>query len=182
MSSIRVVLTLATSLNLEIEQLDVKKAFLHGKEHLVCRLRKSLYELKQAPRQWYKKFVSFMLSHGYTWTTSDHCVFVKQFSDGDLIILLLYVDDMLLVGHDMSKIAELKKELSKSFAMKDLGPAKQILGMHISCDRSSGKIWLSQENYIEKILDRFNMGNAKRVSSPFASHFKLSSKQCPTSE
>ncbi|PKI64685.1 hypothetical protein CRG98_014901 [Punica granatum] len=183
-----------------IEQLDVKTAFLHGdleeeiymelpegfrvkgKEHLVCRLRKSLYGLKQAPRQWYKKFDSFMLSHDYTRTTSDHCVFVKQFSDGDFIILLLYVDDMLLVSHDMSKIAELKKELSKSFAMKDLGPAKQILGMHISYDKSSGKIWLSQEKYIEKILDRFNMGNAKLVSSPLASHFKLSSKQCPTSE
>ncbi|PKI36655.1 hypothetical protein CRG98_042960 [Punica granatum] len=81
-------------------------------EHLVCRLRKSLYGLKQAPRQWYKKFDSFMLSHGYIRTTSDQCVFVKQFSDGDFIILLLYVDDMLLVGHDMSKIAELKKELS----------------------------------------------------------------------
>ncbi|PKI48888.1 hypothetical protein CRG98_030736 [Punica granatum] len=66
--------------------------------------------------------------------------------------------------------------------MKDLGPAKQILGMHISRDRSSGKIWLSQEKYIEKILDRFNMGNAKPVSSPLTSHFKLSSKQCPTNE
>ncbi|PKI57905.1 hypothetical protein CRG98_021693 [Punica granatum] len=66
--------------------------------------------------------------------------------------------------------------------MKDLGPAKQILGMHISRDRSKGKIWLSQEKYIEKILDRFNMGNAKPVSSPLASHFKLSSKQCPTTE
>ncbi|PKI40026.1 hypothetical protein CRG98_039596 [Punica granatum] len=53
-------------------------------------LRKSLYGLKQAPRQWYKKFDFFMLSHGYTRTTSDHCVFVKQFSNDDFIILLLY--------------------------------------------------------------------------------------------
>ncbi|PKI56044.1 hypothetical protein CRG98_023562 [Punica granatum] len=66
--------------------------------------------------------------------------------------------------------------------MKDLGSAKQIFRMHISRDRSSEKIWLSQEKYIEKILDRFNMGNAKPISSPLASHFKLSSKQCPTSE
>ncbi|PKI75376.1 hypothetical protein CRG98_004260 [Punica granatum] len=66
--------------------------------------------------------------------------------------------------------------------MKDLGLAKQILGMHISHDRSSEKLWLSQEKYIEKILDQFNMGNAKSVSSPLASHFKLSSKQCPTTE
>ncbi|PKI56506.1 hypothetical protein CRG98_023144 [Punica granatum] len=165
MSSIRVVLALAANLNLEIEQLDVKTAFLHGdleeeiymeqpegfrvkgKEHLVCRLRKSLYELKQASRQWYKKFDSFMLSHGYTRTTSNHCVFVKQFSDGDFIILLLYVDDMLLVGHDMSKIADLKKELNKSFAMKDLGPVKQILGMHISHCQHPILAHLSKQRY-----------------------------------
>ncbi|PKI36968.1 hypothetical protein CRG98_042669 [Punica granatum] len=65
--------------------------------------------------------------------------------------------------------------------MKDLRPAKQILEMHISHDKLSEKLWLSQEKYIEKILDRFNMGNVKPVSSPLASYLKLSSKQCPTS-
>ena len=92
-----------------------------GKENLVCKLRKSLYGLKQAPRQWYKKFDSFMMSQGYDRTTSDHCVFMKKFSDDDFIILLLYVDDMLIVGHDVGKIGKLKRELSKSFAMKDFG-------------------------------------------------------------
>ncbi|CAJ2658330.1 unnamed protein product [Trifolium pratense] len=200
MTSIRVVLGLAASLNLEVEQLDVKTAFLHGdleeelymeqpegfevkgKEELVCRLKKSLYGLKQAPRQWYKKFDSFMEKHGYDKTTADHCVFVKKFSDGDFIILLLYVDDMLIVGHDTKKIKSLKKELSMSFAMKDLGPAKQILGMRISRDRKNGKLWLSQHNYIEKVLERFNMSKAKPVSTPLAGHLKLSSEQCPTSE
>ncbi len=98
MSSIRVVLGMAASLNLEIEQLDVKTPFLHGvlneeiyieqpkgfrvrgKENLVCRLRKSLYGLKQAPRQWYKKFDSFMTDDGYGRTSSDHCVYFKKFS------------------------------------------------------------------------------------------------------
>ena len=200
MSSIRVVLGMAASLNLEVEQLDVKTAFLHGdleeeiymeqpegfetkeKEHYVCKLKKSLYGLKQAPRQWYYKFDSFMANHGYSKTTSDHCVFVKKFKDGNFIILLLYVDDMLVVGQDSSKIKELKLELSKSFAMKDLGPTKQILGMKIVRDREKGQIWLSQESYIEKVLERFNMHKAKPVGSPFANHFKLSSKQCPTSE
>ena len=200
MSSIRVVLGIAASLNLEIEQLDVKTAFLHGdleeeiymeqpegfkesgKENLVCRLKKSLYGLKQAPRQWYKKFDSFMTDHGYHRTTSDHCVYVKNFSDGDFVILLLYVDDMLIVGRDTIKIDRLKKELSKSFAMKDLGPARQILGMKISRDRQNGKLWLSQEKYIEKVLNRFNMSKAKEVSTPLAGHFKLNIKQCPTSE
>ncbi|CAL1354730.1 unnamed protein product [Linum trigynum] len=138
MTSIRTVLGLATSLNLEVEQMDVKTAFLHGdleeeiymeqpegfkkekKEDYVCRLRKSLYGLKHAPRQWYKKFESIMGEQGYMKTTSDHCVFVKKFPDGDFIILLLYVDDMLIAGQNVSKINDLKKDLSKSFAMKDL--------------------------------------------------------------
>jgi hypothetical protein len=101
MSSIRVILGFATSLNLEIDQLDVKTAFFHGdleeeiyieqldgfkakgKENLICRLKKSLYRLKQAPKQWYKKFESFMTDHGYNKTTVDHSVFVKKFIDGD---------------------------------------------------------------------------------------------------
>lgn len=200
MTSIRAVLGMAASMNLEVEQLDVKTAFLHGdleeeiymeqpegfeakgKQNFVCKLNKSLYGLKQAPRQWYKKFDSFMTNHGYSHTTADHCVFVKKFPDGNFIILLLYVDDMLIVGQDSSKINRLKLELSKSFAMKDLGPAKQILGMEIVRDRKKGQICLSQEKYIEKILERFNMKNAKPVSCPLAGHFKLSKNQCPTSE
>ena len=96
MFSIRVVLGLATVLDLEIEQLDVKTAFLHGdleeeiymeqpegfrvpgKENLVCRLKKSLYGLKQAPRQWYKKFDSFMADHNFKKTMNDHCIFMKR--------------------------------------------------------------------------------------------------------
>ena len=187
-------------MDLEVEQLDVKTAFLHGdleeeiymeqpegfkargKEDLVCRLRKSLYGLKQTPRQWYKKFDAFMEVNGYSKTTSDHCAFVKKFSDSDFVILLLYVDDMLIVGHDAAKIKKLKRELSKSFAMKDLGPAKKILGMKIIRDRKKKELWLSQERYIEKVLEIFIMSMAKPVVSPLAGHFKLSSKQCPTSE
>ena len=123
-----------------------------------------------------------MVEHGYDRSSSDYCVFVKKFSDGEFIILLLYVDDMLIVGRDTNKIDKLKKELSKSFEMKDLGPASQILGINISRDRTNRKLWLSQESYIEKVLDKFNMGKAKPVSSPLGSHLKLSSKQSPSSE
>ena len=72
--------------------------------------------------------------------------------------------------------------MSKTFAMKDLGAAKQILGMRILRDRKNKKLWLSQEKYIEKVPERFNMGSSKPVSTQLAGHFKLSSKQCPTSE
>ena len=123
-----------------------------------------------------------MTDRGYSRTTSDHCVFVKKYPHGNFIVLLLYVDDMLIVGQDMSKISKLKLELSKSFAMKDLGPAKQILGIRIVRDRSLGLMLLSQENYIKKVLERFNMDKAKPVNCPLAGHFKLSSSQCPTSD
>jgi len=69
-----------------------------GKEKLVCRLKKSLYGLKQAPRQWYKKFDLFMAHHNFRKTFADHCVFVKNYMNGESIILLLYVDDILIVG------------------------------------------------------------------------------------
>ena len=80
-----------------------------GKEHTVCKLKKSLYGLKQAPRQWYKKFDSFMVGHEYTRTNADHCVYVRKFLNGKFVILLLYVDDMLIVGQDADVIGNLKK-------------------------------------------------------------------------
>ena len=121
------VLALVASLDLEVEQMDVKTAFLHGdleeeiymeqregfvvngNEIHVCKLGKSLYGLKQAPRQWYLKFESFIENQGYKKTSSYHCVFFQKLSDDDFIILLLYVDDMLIVGKNKSRITVLKK-------------------------------------------------------------------------
>ncbi|GJT06841.1 putative RNA-directed DNA polymerase [Tanacetum coccineum] len=117
MGSIRVVLGLAASLDLEVEQMDVKTVFLHGDLD------------KQSIWNNLKGF---------------------RFGDDDFIILLLYVDDMLIVGKNIGRIAQLKQDLSKSFAMKDLGPAKQILGIRIFRDRGAKKLHISQEQYIEK--------------------------------
>ncbi|RDX79965.1 hypothetical protein CR513_39546, partial [Mucuna pruriens] len=146
MSSIRIVLSLAATFDLEVEQMDVKTTFLHGDleeeiymkepDDYVCKLKKSLYGLKQ----WYKKFESVMCEQGYKKTTSDHCVFVRKFFDDDFIILLLYVDDMLIIGKSVSRIDRLKKQLSESFAMKDMGAAKQILGIRIIRDRQAKKL------------------------------------------
>ena len=114
-----------------------------GKEKLVCRLKKSLYGLKQAPRQWYLKFDKFMSEQGYTRCHSDHCVYLKKQNDGSYIILLLYVDDMLVAGSNIQEINVLKRKLANSFAMKDLGAAKQILGMRITRDKKNRKLTLS---------------------------------------
>ena len=199
LTTIRLVLKIVAAENLHLEQLDVKTAFLHGdleeelymrqpegfikedKKNLVRRLKKSLYGLKQAPRQWYKKFDSFMSSHGFTRCQADHCCYFKKF-DNNFIILLLYVDDMLVVGSDMQEIVNLKQKLSKQFEMKDLGAAKQILGMRIKRDTNSRTLLLSQDKYINKVLSRFNMQNAKVVITPLGVHFRLSIEQSPKTE
>ena len=121
MTTIRLVLSIVAAKGLHLEQLDVKTTFLHGdldediymtqpegfqvkgKENLVCKLKKSLYGLKQVPRQWYLKFDNFMGRIGYKSCDNDHCCYIKKFK-GSYIILLLYVDDMLVVGSDMSEI------------------------------------------------------------------------------
>ena len=116
--------------NLHLEQLGVKTAFLYGdleediymiqpkgfiiqrQENLVCKLRKSLYDLKQAPRQWYKKFDNFMHRIGSKRCEADHFCYIKSF-DNSYIILLLYVNDMLIAKPSIEEINNLKKQLSK---------------------------------------------------------------------
>jgi len=191
MTSIKTILSLVAVEDFHLEQLDVKIAFLHGaleeeiymhqpqgyevkgKEKLLCKLKKSLYGLKQTPRQWYLKFDRFMSEQGYTRCHSDHWVYLKRKNNGSYIIFLLYVDDMLVAGSNMQEINVLKKKLANSFAMKDLVAAKQILGMRITRDRKNCKLTLSQSEYIENVLKRFNMQNAKLVNIPLAIHFKL---------
>ena len=84
---------------------------------------------------------------------------------------------MLIAGSSIKEINNLKKQLSKQFAMKDLGAAKQILGMRIIKDKANGTLKLSQSKYVKKVLSRFNLNEAKLVSTPLGSHFKLSKEQ-----
>ena len=96
-------------------------------------------------------------------------------------ICCLYVDDILIAAKNKTHVQKLKAQLKKEFDMKDLGEAKKILSMKITRDRSSCRLWLFQENYVLKVLERFNMAEARPVTTLLAGHFKLSSKQCPQS-
>ena len=109
-----------------------------------------------------------MMSQEYKRTFIDPCGYVQKFPDDKFIILLLYFDDILIVGQDASMIQKLKMELSKTFDMKDLGSGKSILRMDILRYRKAGKLWLSIEIYIEWMLERFKMKNVKLVSTPLA--------------
>ena len=200
-SSIRILLALVAQFNMELVQMDVKTAFLHGdleeeiyitqpdgfkvdgKEDWVCKLNKSLYGLKKSPRQWYKQFDQFMIGQNYTISNFDHCVYFRKLQDGSFIYLLLYVDDMLIASKNQGEICRLKAQLSKEFKMKDLGEAKKILDMEIARDRQRGTLCLTQRQYLKKVLQRFGMSeNTKPVSTPLAPHFKLSASQCPKTE
>ncbi|KAD5961972.1 hypothetical protein E3N88_13445 [Mikania micrantha] len=172
MTTIRLVLSIVASENLHLEQLDVKTAFLHGD------LDEDIY---MAPRQWYLKFDNFMGRNGFKRCEMDHCCYIKKFSKS-YIILLLYVDDMLIAGSDMKEINKLKKQMSEEFEMKDLGAAKQILGMSIFRNSKDGSLTLSQEKYIGKVLEKFSMKNARARNTPLGSQFKLSKDQCPKTD
>jgi hypothetical protein len=136
-------------------------------------VEKRFYGLKKSPRQWYLKFDRFMIEQGYSRWHFDPCVYFKRLENGSYIILLLYVDDMLVVGSNMQDINVLKKKLANSFVMKDLGAAKKILGMRITREKKNSKLTLSQGDYIKKVLERFRMKNEKPVSTPLVNHFKL---------
>ena len=150
-TSIRLLLYVDAAFDFEVEQMDVKTTFLHrdleeeiymkqpedfavkGKKELVCKLKKSLYGLKQSPRMWLQKFNTFIRGLGFTRRKAYHCVYFKLIGDR-VIYLVLYVNDMLLVGNDKEIIQDLKTQFSSKFDMKDLGAANYILGVEIKRD------------------------------------------------
>ncbi|KAL0386492.1 UNVERIFIED_CONTAM: Retrovirus-related Pol polyprotein from transposon TNT 1-94 [Sesamum latifolium] len=179
--------------------MDVKTAFLNGEldeeiymdqpegfqemgqKRKVCRLKRSIYGLKQSSRQWYYRFHRAITSIGFTMVEEDHCVYVKR-SEKNFMILSLYVDDILLAGNNMEMIVATQKWLSSTFEMKDMGEAEYIVGVKIHRDRSKKLLSLSQETYIKRIIERFHMHNANPVDTPMDKSCVLSKELCPKTE
>ena len=196
-ASIKVLLALTVVNDIKLDQLDVKTAFLHErleeeiwmtqpeeyidpkKSDYVCLLKKSLYGLKQSPRQWYLRFDEFMLLHGYLRCNFDCGVYYKLVKTNLYIYMLLYVDGILVACKSRVEIEALKQLLNSEFDMKDLGQAKKILGMEIRRNKEKGILLLTQRKYLEKVLGNFGTTNCKSVKTPLVAHFKLSSLQCP---
>lgn len=198
-ASIRLILALVSSMDLELYQMDVKTAFLNGElekeiymdqptgfevdgeEHKVCKLRRSLYGLKQASRQWNLKFNRAVLNNGFEVVEEDHCVYVKRFKKS-FLILSLYVDDILLTGNDKSMIETTKVWLSSTFDMKDMGEASYVLGVKITRNRARRFLSLSQETYLRTVLERFGMLDSKPIDMPIDKSSNLSSSIGPKTE
>ena len=135
--------------------------------------------MKQASRSWNLRFDEAIKQFGFLKSEEESCVY-KKFSGSSLVFLVLYVDDILLMGNDIPLLESVKHWLQSCFSMKDLGEAEYILGIKIHRDRSRRMIGLSQETYIDKVLDRFKMANSKRGLIPMSHGITLSKTQCPS--
>ena len=133
----------------------------------------------QASRSWNKRFDSVIKAYGFIQTFGEACIY-KKVSGSSVAFLILYVDDILLIGNDIEFLDSIKGYLNKSFSMKDLGEAAYILGIKIYRDRSRRLIGLSQSTYLDKVLKKFKMDQAKKGFLPVLQGVKLSKTQCPT--
>ncbi|WVZ64439.1 hypothetical protein U9M48_013949 [Paspalum notatum var. saurae] len=185
-TTIRTVLTLASSKGWPANQLDVTNAFLHGNldeqqptrfvdpQHPddVCLLSRSLYGLRQAPRAWFTSFANFVLSIGFTQTRSDPSLFVYR--DGHaMAYLLLYVDDMVLMASSTDLLNFIIAKLKSAFAIKDMGSVRYFLG--ITVRRDNDGFFLSQAQYADDLLERAGMSNCKPAATPADTKPKTSS-------
>ncbi|CAL0332892.1 unnamed protein product [Lupinus luteus] len=174
-------------------QLDVKSAFLHGplqeevyvqqppgyiiegKEHLVYKLSKALYGLKQAPRAWNKRIDSFLFKQQFEKCEVEHGVYVKESRDGNLVIICLYVDDLLITGSNPRGIAEVKRVLEAEFEMTDLGKLSYFLGMEFSYTPTG--LLMHQSKYAKELLIKYNMNSCNPVSSPVETNLRLTNDE-----
>ena len=195
---IRTLLAIAAYHDYEIWQMDVKTAFLNGnlEEEVymqqpegftskanpkkVCKLQRSIYGLKQASRSWNIRFDEAVKSFDFVRSMEDPCVYSKR-SEYGIVFMVIYVDDILIMGDNIPMLQSVKDWLSKTFMMKDLGEACYILGLKIHRDRSKRLLGLSQSTYIDKVLKRFYMEESKRGSLPAVHGVTLSTKDSPTS-
>ncbi|KAF5950988.1 hypothetical protein HYC85_012981 [Camellia sinensis] len=186
------ILDQADKVNLDwpLHQFDVKNAFLYGDleeevymdippgfEDLqtkgkVCRLRKSLYGLKQSPRAWFERFNQAMVKYGFKQSQADHTLFVKHFSHGKTTALIVYMDDIVLTRDDVEEIPLLKKYLASEFEIKDLENLKYFLGIEVA--RSKDGIFICQKKYVLDLLKETGMLGSKACDTPLEPNQKLS--------
>ncbi|GJT04454.1 retrotransposon protein, putative, ty1-copia subclass [Tanacetum coccineum] len=192
--AIRILISIAAYYDYEIWQMDVKTAFLNGyldediymvqpegfvdpnHPRKVCKLQRSIYGLKQASRSWNKRFDEEIKRFGFTQNLDEPCVYQKA-SGRNVTFLILYVDDIIIMGNHIPSLQSVKDYLGKCFAMKDLGEAAFILGIKIYRDRSKRLIGLCQNAYMDKILKRYKMDNSKRGHIPMQERLDLNKSQ-----
>lgn len=181
LATFRILIVIANKLGKPIFQMDVRSAFLYGdiseevymslpgynksNSDFVCKLHKSIYGLKKSPRCWNTKFDNLMKSEGFTRSQNDFCLYFKC-SHPDRLFVLLYVDDLLILGTDLQKVDKLKYSFSKNFCMKDLGIVSHYLGIHVKQNLIEGYTVLNQTRYLKNVLQKFDMSECKPIATP----------------
>ena len=148
LKSIRILLSIVAHYDYEIWQMDVKTAFLNAnleeeiymmqpegfiaknQEHMICKLKMSIYGPKQASRSWNIKFDQVIKLFGFEQNLDEPCVYNRH-QDKVVIFLVLYVDDILFIGNDVGVMSLVKIWLASQFDMKDIGEANFILGIKL---------------------------------------------------
>jgi len=186
LSSIRLILAIAAMMDWEIHQADVDTAYLQAEveeeiymsqpegyvkfgpngERLVCRLVRSLYGLKQAGRNWNQLIDKFLKALGFVPSSADPCVYVKRDSDGGVTIIVLYVDDLIIVGSSIDLVNVFKKSIAAQFKIKDLGELKWVLGVEVRRNRQERTLELHQSSYVDQLLERHGMDGCNPVTTP----------------
>ncbi|GMJ02292.1 cysteine-rich RLK (RECEPTOR-like protein kinase) 8 [Hibiscus trionum] len=193
MNSFKVLLALAPVHGWHLLQLDVNNAFLNGSldevvymrlplgytppiqgQNLVCKLNKSIYGLKQASRQWFAAFSSVVLQFGFTQSPFDHSLFVKGCGD-NMVVLLVYVDDIILAGKCLVNLADVKTFLQQHFKLKDLGTLRYFLGFEFA--RHSSGISVSQRRYALQLLEDTGSLAKKPADLPMVPSHKLNATE-----
>ncbi|KAG7559402.1 Ribonuclease H-like superfamily [Arabidopsis thaliana x Arabidopsis arenosa] len=189
--TVRVVLSLATNLEWELWQMDVKNAFLQGEleeevymkppsgleDHnapgKVFKLKKAIYGLKQSPRAWYHKLSTTLLDRGFKKSEADNTLFTLPSKEG-IVVILVYVDDIIISGNDKVGIQETKAFLKSVFDIKDLGELKYFLGIEVC--RSKEGLFLSQRKYTLDLLSQVGKLGAKPAKTPLEDDYKANRK------
>lgn len=182
-AGLRLLLAIAASMDLDIESMDAVAAFLNGipeediylripqglnipncTSNTVLKVNKSIYGLKQSPRCWYKEITEFFLSLGFRPCLSDACLFIKN-DPVNPCFVHIHVDDLTIAGTPASLLS-CKSAISARFEMEELGPVDVVLGIKVTRDRAQRTISLSQQHYVESLLDTFHMSDCKSVATP----------------
>jgi hypothetical protein len=187
--TLRTLLAVVATEDLHLHQLDIKTAFSNGVveeefymqqppgsagqgDERVCRLRRTLYGLKQASRTWHLALRHFLCSLGFESSDADPCLF-KQRSGSDIVFVLLYVDDMLIAAPTCEAVESVKNKLLSKFEARDMGEAGLFLGMSIVRDRMKILLWLHQGRYARDVVSRFEMADARAMNAPMARETQL---------
>jgi hypothetical protein len=192
-ATLRALLAHVAANDLELHQLDVKVAFLNGplQETIfmvqppgfergddVCRLKRALYGLRQAPRAWHARLVAELRAFGFTPSDADPCLFIRGKGE-QRVFLLVYVDDILVAATSTRLATEIISAIRRVFAIHDMGCADTFLGFEITRDRPERKLYITQRKAITDLLERYGMADASNRATPLLSGVRLQADGIP---